>query len=90
MPDLAIEVISPSNTSREIDRKTVEYFTAGVRSVWVLHPESRRLYVYESSKQIHVVDEGDVLDGGTILPGFRLPLRELFAAVEKPTPQAAE
>ena len=84
IPDLAVEVISPSNTSNEIDRKVLDYFAAGVRLVWVLHPETRRLHVYDSADTIHVVSATGTLDGGTVLPGFQLVLGELFEAVEKP------
>lgn len=84
VPDLAVEVISPSNTSEEIDRKVVDYFAAGVRLVWVLHPETRRLHVYESADTIHVVSATGTLDGGAVLAGFQLVLGELFDAVEKP------
>ncbi len=84
VPDLAVEVVSPSNTSVEIDRKVVEYFAAGVRSVWVLFPETRRLHVYDSAEQIRVVGETGLVEGGLILPGFQLKLGDLFAAVEKP------
>ncbi|MBC8113587.1 MAG: Uma2 family endonuclease [Candidatus Saccharimonas sp.] len=84
VPDLAVEVISPSNTSEEIDRKVVDYFAAGVRLVWVLHPETRRLHVYESVDTIHVVGSAGTVGGGTVLAGFQLVLGELFDSVEKP------
>jgi Uma2 family endonuclease len=78
VPDLAIEVVSPSNSANEVQRKIHEYFKAGVSRVWVVYPEEREVYVYSSPKQIQVLQVGEDLDGGELLPGFRLPLAALF------------
>jgi Uma2 family endonuclease len=78
VPDLAIEVVSPSNTFMEILKKIQEYFQAGVRQVWVVNPDEPVVYVYSSPKQIQVLQLGDELDGGDLLPGFRLQLAALF------------
>jgi Uma2 family endonuclease len=78
IPDLAIEVISPSNTAEEVIKKIREYFKAKVRQVWVVYPIDRLIYVYDSPKKNIILDITDELDGGTILPGFRLSLVELF------------
>lgn len=82
VPDLAVEVISPTNEATEIEQKLVEYFRVGVRQVWVLHPETRRLYVHESLQRVTVVNESDTIGGGEVLPGFSLKLADLFATVE--------
>ena len=82
VPDLAVEVVSPTNDATELEKKLVEYFRFGVRQVWVLHPEHRRLYVHESLRKVSVLNEDDTLIGGDVLPGFSLKLVELFAAVE--------
>jgi Uma2 family endonuclease len=84
VPDLAVEVISPTNLAEEIDDKLTEYFAAGVRMVWVLFPGSGRLYVYRSPEQVTGLDRSDELEGGDVLPGFRLPIAALFEAVTKP------
>jgi Uma2 family endonuclease len=84
VPDLAVEVISPTNLAEEIDDKLTDYFAAGVRMVWVLFPGSGRLYVYRSPEQVAGLDRSDELDGGDVLPGFRLPITTLFEAVTKP------
>ncbi len=63
-------------------RKLNEYFTAGVRLVWYVDPRTRTAAVYTSPQQCTVLGEADVLTGGDVLPGFELPLRELFAEVE--------
>ena len=78
IPDLAIEVISPSNMADEVVKKVGEYFRAGVRWVWVVYPIDRLIYVYESPKKNVILDVGDELDGQDVIPGFRLSLAELF------------
>jgi Uma2 family endonuclease len=80
-PDLAAEVLSPRNKRREIERKLQEYFLAGVRLVWVVDPTKRTAQVYTAPDQSVVLTEGQTLDGGDVLPGFRLPLQKLFARV---------
>ena len=78
VPNLAIEVVSPTNTASDLDAKVEEYFHAGVELVWVIYPVTEKIYVYESITQISIVTASDVLDGGAVLPGFRLALSELF------------
>jgi Uma2 family endonuclease len=78
VPDLAVEVVSPSNSASEVQRKIHEYFGAGVVQVWVVYPEQRQIYQYASPTQIQVITAQQELDGGELLPGFRLPLRSLF------------
>ena len=83
-PNLAVEVVSPSNTAQEIDDKIKEYFETGVELVWVIYPRHRRIYVYESASQARVLGETDELDGGKVLPGFRLSIAALFDPLVKP------
>jgi Uma2 family endonuclease len=78
IPDLAIEVISESHTAYEIQKKRHEYFDAGVTSVWVIYPDQAEVYVYSSPKEIQVLGLGQELEGGDLLPGFRLPVAALF------------
>jgi Uma2 family endonuclease len=78
VPDLAIEVISPSDMMSAVLRKVHDYFKAGVSRVWVVYPEQAEVYIYSSPKQIEVVGVGQELDGGDLLPGFRLPVAVLF------------
>jgi Uma2 family endonuclease len=78
-PDLAVEVLSPSNTRQEMERKLRDYFTAGVRLVWYVDPPSRTLTVYTAADQSRLLRQTDTLDGGSVLPGFSLPLQQLFA-----------
>jgi Uma2 family endonuclease len=78
VPDLAVEVVSPTNTAFEVQRKVHEYFDAGVSRVWIIYPPQREVYVYASTNRIEVLQPGQQLDGGDLLPGFRLPLATLF------------
>jgi Uma2 family endonuclease len=78
VPNLAIEVVSKSNPAEDILDKLEEYFQAGVELVWIVYPRQRRIYVYESPDDVRVVKLSQELDGGKVLPGFRLPLESLF------------
>lgn len=77
-PDLAVEVLSPSNTVDEIDNKIALYFAAGARLVWVANHKRRKLWVYPSPNKAHILTEADTLDGGDVLPGFKYNLAKLF------------
>jgi len=83
IPTLAVEVLSPKNTKAEIDRKLGEYFTAGVKVTWVIDPKTHTAKVYSSAKRFKVIDATGALDGGRILPGFKLPLASVFAATRR-------
>jgi Uma2 family endonuclease len=84
-PDLAVEVISPSNTKREMQRKLEEYFAGGSSLVWYVYHEPRQeVKVYTSPEDCAILAADQTLDGGDVLPGFRLELRELFADPEEP------
>jgi Uma2 family endonuclease len=78
-PDLVVEVLSKSNTKAEIRKKLGEYFEAGVRLVWIVDPRKRTARVYTAVDQSILIKEDQSLDGGDVLPGFVLPLSELFA-----------
>lgn len=84
VPDLAVEVISPTNLAVAVDEKIVEYFEAGVQLVWVLYPTTGRVHVYDSANSVRVVEQSGELDGGQVLPGFRLAIQSLFDAMCKP------
>ena len=84
VPDLVIEIVSPTNLAEEVDRKITDYFLSGVRLVWVFYPDSGRVYVYQSPTHVSIVERTDTLDGGEVLPGFRLSIAALYEAVVKP------
>ena len=77
-PEIVVEVASPTNSLVAAEAKVREYFAAGARLVWVVFPTARRIPVYESANSCKILDEGDVLDGGAVLPELRLPLADLF------------
>lgn len=78
VPDLAVEVISPNDVFQDVLAKMREYFRLGVKQVWIVLPVDREIYVYDSPTDPHVLTAADELDGGTLLPGLRLPLGSLF------------
>jgi Uma2 family endonuclease len=78
VPELAVEVLSRSNTKKEIARKLRDYFLNGTLLVWVIDRKRQQAHVYTSPTDVQVLGVDDVLDGEDVLPGFRLPLRELF------------
>ncbi len=90
VPDLAVEIVSPTNFADEIDTKLVDYFAAGVTQVWVIYPETRRLYVHESLQTARGYSEGDLVDAAPVLPGFTFRLAELFDAIENVDDKPAE
>jgi Uma2 family endonuclease len=82
-PGLAIEVLSPTNTKAEIARKLRELFTAGCKLAWVIDPESRTAKVHTSAARFKELGPDGILDGGRVLPGFKLALADLFAATKR-------
>lgn len=84
MPDwkisLAVEAISPGNSRGEMKRKLKDYFAAGVELVWYLYPVERVVRVYTSEEDCQTLTDADELNGGDVLPGFRVSVRELFDA----------
>jgi Uma2 family endonuclease len=87
VPHLAVEVISEGNTPAEIERKLKEYFIAGVEIVWIVDPDERHVDVHTAPDKYQRLTERATLDGGNLLPGFRLKLERLFARVEKRQPR---
>ncbi len=82
-PGLVVEVLSPTNTTDEIDRKLSELFTAGCKLAWVIDPPTKSAKVYTSPKKFKELDETGALDGGKVLPGFTLPPADLFATAKR-------
>jgi Uma2 family endonuclease len=82
-PDLAVEVLSPSNTEPEIEQKVQEYFQAGGKLVWAVGPDARTVEVYTSPRRSVVLTEDDTLDGRKVLPGFSLSIRKWFARASR-------
>lgn len=77
-PDLVVEVVSPSDRAAEVADKVLMWLEAGCRMVWVLYPQ-RRAAVHRPGGEARLLGPDDVLDGGEVLPGFALPVADLFA-----------
>ena len=77
-PDLAVEVRSPSDSMASLLAKADEYLARGAQLVWVFDPVPRRVHIRRADGSTAVLSEGDELDGGDVLPDFRVALREIF------------
>jgi Uma2 family endonuclease len=82
VPNLAVEVVSRSDSVDYIVDKVAEYFHAGVERVWVVFPSQEQVYIYDSPTSVRILIRTDELSGDPILPHFRLPLVELFEDAE--------
>jgi Uma2 family endonuclease len=78
-PDLAVEVNSPSDTVREVELKVTEWLGFGARLVWVVSPKLRNVTIYRSLTDALILTETDTLDGGNVVPGFKISIAEIFA-----------
>ena len=78
-PDLAVEVVSPSDSANEIQEKVNEYLDVGVRLIWVVYPIQHTVTVYAADRAGRLLNEADTLDGGDVLPGFSLAVADIFA-----------
>lgn len=77
-PDLAVEVVSPGDTRRDVNEKVADWLEAGTRAVWVINPKQRGVTVYYSMTDVTRLSEADELDGGEVVPGFRCKVSEIF------------
>jgi len=77
-PDLAVEILSPSNTPAGIHAKVADYLAAGTRLVWLVDPEAETITVHRTLLFPWTLDADDVLDGEDVVPGFRVPVPEIF------------
>ena len=77
-PDLAVEILAPSNTSAEITERLEDFFASGTQLAWIIHPVEQFVEVCHSPTQRCILGPGAVLDGEQVLPGFEFPIAELF------------
>jgi Uma2 family endonuclease len=77
-PALAVEVFSPGNTTAELERKRAEFFAAGTELFWIVYPERQEIVVSTGPDEHRTLGPDDILDGGTVLPGFMLKVSDLF------------
>ena len=78
-PDLAVEVVSPTDASARIEEKAFAYLAAGTQLVWVLRPKSKTILVYRSETDIQLLTQNDILTGEDVVEGFSCPVAALFA-----------
>lgn len=78
VPDLVVEVISPSEGSDDIQDKLVAYLSAGTRMLWVVFPRTRTVTVYRSLQNARILTASDMLSGEDVVPGFACQVSELF------------
>jgi Uma2 family endonuclease len=79
-PDLAIEVLSPTDRRSYVNKKIEQYLRLGVRQIWFVEPSSRRVTIHRPDQAVQVLHESDTLEGADLLPGLRYPLSRLFDA----------
>ncbi len=77
-PDLAAEVVSPGDTYAEVEDKVADWLDAGTRLVVVVNPGPQTVSLYHSRSDIRILTTDDVLDGGEVVPGWTLPVRDVF------------
>jgi Uma2 family endonuclease len=77
-PDLAVEVLSPSERPGDIAAKVQMYLDAGVRLVWLVDPRARTVMVHAPATHVRILGESDEIDGGDVLPGFQVAVADLF------------
>ncbi|MCA9123152.1 MAG: Uma2 family endonuclease [Planctomycetaceae bacterium] len=87
VPDLVVEVLSDTNTKREMEIKLVRYFESGVRLIWYVDPETRTAKSYTSPSVVTEVNADGSLNGGEVLPGFQLSLAALFGEADRCEPR---
>jgi Uma2 family endonuclease len=78
-PDLAVEVLSPSDRMADALAKIAMYLDAGVRLVWLVDPASQTVTIFRPDAIPARLGAGEILDGGNVLPGFTVPVTEIFA-----------
>lgn len=78
-PDLAVEVLSPNDRASEVLAKAQDWLAAGCRAVWVVDPQAQTVTVYSGGGHAAILDSSHALTGGDLLPGFSLPVAEVFA-----------
>lgn len=86
VPNLAVEIISATNLGDDVVDKVAEYFQAGVELAWVIVPSQCQVYAYTSPTDVRVLTGNDRLAADRLLPGFELPLSELFEEVQTKDP----
>jgi Uma2 family endonuclease len=77
-PDLAVEVVSPSDSFDEVAAKVSDYLAAGTRLVWIVHPRTRTVMIYRATGEVRLLQPQEELSGEDVIPGFSCRVEELF------------
>lgn len=77
-PDLAVEVVSPGDSDVEVQDKVMNYLASGTRLVWIVRPRQRTVTIYHPDGSARILRETETLEGEEVVPGFAMPLRDLF------------
>jgi len=78
-PELAVEVVSPSDSAEDLEVKVEQYLHSGSKQVWVVYPSTKRIHVFKPDRKATVLDETQTLDAGDSLPGFSMKVADLFS-----------
>ena len=78
IPEIVVEIVSPTDTQREVNDKTLMWLSHGVLLVIEVYPDEKAVMLHRPGQPAVTLTGDDVLDGGDVLPGFRLPLRDIF------------
>ena len=89
-PDVAIEVVSASNSPTELNRKTAEYFANGTQAVWIADPEPRTVKIRRPGQPERIFGPDDVLTGDPEIPGFSCAVADIFTVLDHRTPPATD
>lgn len=80
-PDLAVEVISPGESRLMIERKVVQWLHLGAHAVWIVNPQTATVTIYSADGEVKLLAGSDELTGDDVVPGFRIPITEIFSLV---------
>jgi Uma2 family endonuclease len=84
-PELAIEVVSPSDSAQDLEIKVEQYLEAGATQVWVIYPATKRVHIFHPGDRPTILDETQTLEGGDLLPGFSIKVADLFLSENRVT-----
>jgi Uma2 family endonuclease len=77
-PELAVEVVSPSDSAQDLETKVEQYLRFGSKQVWIVYPKKKRVHVFRPNAGPAILDESQMLEGGNVLPGFSVKVSDLF------------
>jgi len=77
-PELAVEVVSPSDIAEDLQIEVDQYLQAGAKRIWIVYPKTKRIHIFHESGSMTALDESQTLDGGDLLPGFSVKAADLL------------